>query len=134
MRVRMLLQITTDDDAPGEIEEIASFTKSVVRAEELGLTLAEGKILTATIQRRIVQSQIDAWIEGQRCCDDCGRRLRGKGTYPVVFHTLFGDVPLRSLRFHRCACRDEREPATLLPLTRLIPDHVAPEHLYLETR
>ena len=134
MRVRMLLQITTDDDVPGEIEEVASFTKSVKRAEDLGLTLAEGKALTATIQRRIVQSQVDAWVEDQRCCDDCGRRRRGKGGYSVVFHTLFGDVPLRSPRFHRCECRDEREPATLSPLTRLIPDHVAPERLYLETR
>ena len=41
MRVKVLLQITAGDGAPGELEEIASLTKSVDRPEDLGLSLAE---------------------------------------------------------------------------------------------
>jgi hypothetical protein len=43
-------------------------------------------------------------------------------------------VHLASPRLHRCSCRDGDGPATSSPLTELIPDHVAPERLYLETR
>jgi hypothetical protein len=134
MRVKILLQITDDDGAPGGAEEIATFGKSVERAEDLGLSLAESKVLLAATQQRIVEAQTKSWIEGRRCCEVCSRRRRSKGSYPIVFCTLFGDVRLASPRFHRCPCREGMGRATMSPLTELIPDHVAPERLYLETR
>ena len=54
MRVRILLQITPDDGAPGDVEEVASLDKSVERAEDIGLSLAESKALLAAAQHRIV--------------------------------------------------------------------------------
>jgi hypothetical protein len=134
MRVKVLLQITTGDGTPGEIEEIATLTKSVDRPEDLGLSLAESKALLAGAQHRIVEAQTKAWTEERRCCETCGRSRRSKGSYPLVFRTLFGDVRLASPRLHRCSCREGDGPATSSPLTELIPDHVAPERLYLETR
>ena len=134
MRVTILFQITTDDGAPGGVEEIASLDKSIERAEDLGLSLAESKILLAAAQQRIVEAQTKAWTEGRRCCEDCGHRRRSKGSYPIVFHTLFGDVRLASPRLHRCPCREGNGTATVAPLAELIPHHVAPERLYLETR
>ncbi|MBB4200140.1 hypothetical protein GGD83_003967 [Rhodoblastus sphagnicola] len=134
MRVKILLQITTDDGEPAGAEEIASFGKCVERAEDLGLSLAESKILLAAAQQRIVEVQTKSWIEAQRCCEVCSRRRRSKGSYPIVFHTLFGDVKLASPRFHRCVCRKGNGRATVSPLMELIPYHVAPERLYLETR
>ncbi len=134
MRVKILLQITTDDGAPACAEEIASFGKCVERAEDLGLSLAESKMLLAAAQQRIVEAQTKSWIEAQRCCEVCSRRRRSKGSYPIIFHTLFGDVKLASPRFHRCACREGNGRAAMSPLTELIPHHVAPERLYLETR
>src|SRR3954470_467400 len=134
MRVKVLLQITAGDGAPGELEEIASLTKSVDRPEDLGLSLAESKALLASVQHRIVGAQTKAWAEERRCCETCGRSRRRKGSYPLVFRTLFGDVRVASPRLQRCSCRDGDGPATSSPLTELIPDHVAPERLYLETR
>jgi hypothetical protein len=134
MRVKILLQITTDDGAPGDVEEIASFGKGVERAEDLGLSLAESKTMLAAAQLRIVEAQTKGWTEGRRCCEVCGRRKRSKGNYPIVFRTLFGDVRLASPRFRRCPCREGSGSATASPLVELIPDHVAPERLYLETR
>ena len=134
MRVKVLLQITTDDGAPIGTEEIASLGKSVERAEDLGLSLAESKVLLAAAQQRIVKAQIKAWTEERRCCEGCGRRKQSKGSYPILFHTLFGDVRLGSPRFHRCPCREGNGTATVSPLAELIPHHVAPERLYLETR
>ena len=134
MRVKILLQITTDDGAPGDVEEVASLDKTVERAEDIGLSLAEGKALLAVAQQRIVAAQTESWTEGRRCCEACGRRRRSKGSYPIVFHTLLGDVRLESPRFRRCPCREGQGNATASPLAELIPDHVAPERLYLETR
>ncbi|MGH8128290.1 MAG: ISKra4 family transposase, partial [Gammaproteobacteria bacterium] len=69
-----------------------------------------------------------------RCCEVCGARRRSKGSYPVIFMTLYGDVRLSSPRLHRCPCQITGSPATVSPLRTLMPDHVAPERLYLESR
>src|SRR5215212_4404253 len=76
MHVRILLQITGDDGTPGPADEIAVLKKRVERPEDLGLSLAEGKALTAAIQRRVVQAQVGSWTERHRCCNTCGVRRR----------------------------------------------------------
>lgn len=63
-----------------------------------------------------------------------GCRLRSKGSYPVTFHTLFGDIRLKSPRYCLPRTVGGNGPATISPLRKLIPDHIAPERLYLETR
>lgn len=134
MHVRILLQITGDDGTPGPADEIAVLEKRAERPEDLGISLAEGKALTAAIQRRVVQAQVGSWTERHRGCDTCGVRRRSKGRYPVVFRTLYGDVKLASPRLHRCPCQDAEVPSTISPLRTLIPGRIAPERLYLEAR
>ncbi len=51
MHVRILLQITAGDSTVGTVEEVTAFEKQVERPEDLGLSLAEGKALTAAVQR-----------------------------------------------------------------------------------
>jgi hypothetical protein len=135
MRVRVLLQIISDDGTASAAEEVAVFEKVTERPEDLGLSIAEGKATLAAIQRRTVNVQAAAWAERHRCCEVCGERRRSKGSYPVTFMTLYGDVELVSPRLLRCpCCQGTDSPATVSPLRDLIPDHVAPERLYLEAR
>ena len=134
MRVRVLLQITADDGGDGDALEAAVFEKRTERPEDLGLSIAEGKALMAAVQRQVVDVQVASWTERHRCCAACGARRRSKGSYPVTFMTLYGDVRLRSPRLRRCSCQGTEGPATASPLCGLIPDHVAPERLYLEAR
>jgi hypothetical protein len=134
MRVRVLLQISDDDGAAGAVEEVAAFAKATERPEDVGLSIAESKALLAAIQHKLVAAQAAEWVERHRCCAACGRRRRGKGRYPVVFRTLFGDVSLASPRLYRCRCQNGGGPATASPLADLLPGHVAPERLYLEAR
>lgn len=108
MQVRVLVEIT--DDASPVLEEIASFMKVTSRAEDLGLSLADAKGLLVRLQRRIVEAQAEGWTEAHRGCGTCGQRRRIKGSYPVVFRTLFGDMRLRSCRLHRCPCEDDGRP------------------------
>lgn len=78
MRVRILLQIATDDGLAGEIEELASLTKETDRPEEVGLLLAESKALLTAVQGRIVAAQAEAWIEriaaARLAADGCAPR------------------------------------------------------------
>ncbi len=133
-------------------EEVAAFEKATERAEDVGLSLADGKGLLAAVQRRIVQpcggfpnllrrtrtqasfAQAGEWAGRHRCYASCGARRRSNGSYPVLFQTLYGDVQLASPRLRRCACRGKEGPATVAPLRDLLPGHVAPERLYLEAR
>src|SRR3954467_10458819 len=56
MHVRILLQITADDGAASLTEEVTALEKSAERLEDLGLSLAEGKAVTAAIQRHVVNA------------------------------------------------------------------------------
>ena len=134
MRVRVLLQITSDDGTASAAEEVTVFEKVTERPEDLGLSIAEGKATLAAVQHRTVSAQAAAWAERHRRCEACGERRRSKGRYPVTFMTHYGDVELASPRLLRCPCQSADSPATVSPLRDLIPDHVAPERLYLEAR
>jgi hypothetical protein len=134
MRVSILLQITAADGIATPAEEVAAVEKATERPEDVGLSLADGKALLAAVQRRVVAAQAADWTTRHRPCEACGAHRRHKGSYPVVFRTLYGDVPLASPRLHRCPCRGSDGPATVSPLCDLIPGHVAPERLYLEAR
>jgi hypothetical protein len=134
MQVRIMLQIVRDDDTAGDAEEIAALTKVTEGAEDLGLSLAESKSLLAAAQQRIAEAQVNGWLEKHRHCEVSGRRLRCKGSYPITFRTLFGDVQLKSSRYYVPKGCQTNGPVTISPLRHLLPDHVAPERLYLETR
>lgn len=112
MRVSILLRITADDGTVGAAEEVAAFEKATERPEDVGLSLAQGKALLAAVQRRAVEGQAADWTTRHRDCETCGARRRSKGSSPVVFRTLYGDVPLASPRLHRCPCRGDGGPAT----------------------
>jgi hypothetical protein len=77
-----------------------------------------------------VEAQAAAYVNRHRCCSACGRHLRGKGQYPIVFRTAFGHVPLASPRFYRCRCHPA-DSQTFSPLAELFTEHTAPELLYL---
>jgi hypothetical protein len=134
VRVRILLQTAPDDGEFGPAEEVVTFEKGADRLEEVGLSLAEGKAALGGLQRHLVGLQAEAHVGQHRHCPACGKRLRAKGGYPIVFRSLFGDVRLASPRFHRCRCREQAGALTVSPLKELFSDHVAPERLYLEAR
>ena len=56
-----------------------------------------------------------------------------KGSYQLLFRTLFGTLSLTSPRFHRCCCQPG-ESKTFSPLTALLTEPTSPELLYLETK
>lgn len=132
MRARLVLEIIGDDGETIVTEAVADLVKVTKGAEDLGLSLSEAKGLLTKLQQAMVQTQVELWLSGNRELD--GRRLRSKGSYPITFHTLFGDVRLKSPRYYLPHLVGGNGPVTISPLRTLIPDHIAPERLYLETR
>lgn len=128
MRARLILEIIDDNGELIATNEVADLDKTSRSAEDLGLSLLEGKALLAKLQQHMVETQVDLWLRDKGMLDGC--RLRRKGSYPITFHTLFGDVRLKSPRFYLPVTRDTSVPATISPLRQLIPNSIAPERLF----
>ena len=117
----------------GEVEtiEVGKLERRVVglTAEEVGLTLAEGKNLLAELGRLILQTQMEEFITCARVCGDCLklRRLRDQRTRKV--QTLFGTITVDAPRISACRCRSGSGfvDVSLSPLTELLPDRCTPE-------
>ena len=97
LRVELQLRIVSDDDTVIRDEVILQLDKSDDRLEAVGLCLEESKDLLGRLQHAVVEAQAAAYVNRHRRCSACGRRLRGKGQYPIVFRT--GGVRLRPSRW-----------------------------------
>src|SRR3954471_11257231 len=133
LRVQLQLRIVSDDDTVIRDEVILELDKSNDRLEAIGLCLEDPKDLLGRLQHAVVEAPAAAYVNRHRRCSACGRPLRGKGQYPIVFRTAFGHVALASPRFYRCRCQPA-DSRTFSPLAELFTEHTAPELLYLETR
>jgi hypothetical protein len=133
MKIKLQMVIESDDGRVRQVEDVACLKRGTLSAEELGLTLAEAKLILQQTQQCMVDFQA---AEYQRQCEDCphcGRHRPQKGRHEIVVRTLFGKMKLRSLRLYRCACEAESEQS-FSPLAELLPERTAPELLYLEAK
>lgn len=147
VRVQVVIEGGTGEAQVHELASLERAAETETRAESLGLTLAEAKDVLRGVQRVVVTAQAGAYAAARRRCPDCGAARRRKGQHRTQFRTLFGTVPLIGPRFFHCRCRAEpgrrgtneqtpagRPAATFSPLADLLPEHVAPERLYLEAK
>ena len=133
MQFKIQLTIIHPEEGVETIEEIALLEKENTQIEDLGLSLAESKSILSSLQEKIVANQTENFVTTHRSCLVCGKKCRKKGSYPIVFRTLFGDISLSSPRFYTCSCKQQKQK-TFSPLTELLQEHTSPERLYLETK
>ena len=74
MKVRVQIIIEHEEGETSVVEEVACLCRGDLLPETLGLTLAEGKHLLATIQEKMVSHQAAEYVDQQRACPQCGRR------------------------------------------------------------
>ena len=123
----------------GEVEtiEVGKIERRVVglTAEEIGLTLAEGKDLLAELARSVLQTQMEEFATCARVCTECLklRRLRDSRTRKI--QTLFGTITVDAPRISVCPCRNDWDFVDLSqsPLAHLLPDRCTPELRRLQT-
>lgn len=132
MDIEITVKIT-EPDGSAHTEKVATFRKGIDTIGEIGLSTCESKKLLLKLQQEIVAAQCVTFCTAHADCPCCGRKLRCKARGHIRYRTVFGDIAVPSPRFYHCQCHDG--PAkTFRPLTELLPDHVAPELLWLETK
>jgi len=72
MRVKLQLVICDDDGQEETVTDVVTLQKDSRRLEHLGLTLAEAKQLLKSIQHRVLQRQVDTFLDACSTCKDCG--------------------------------------------------------------
>jgi len=102
--------------------------------EEVGLRLDEAKAVLSGLQEQLVRFQLAEHLENHRSCPTCCRPRGIKGYHPLRFRTAFGDVQLRSPRWHRCACEAHTGEMSYSPLNALLTTHTAPELEFLQAK
>jgi hypothetical protein len=133
MRVKLQLVMCSDDGREETVTDLVTLQKDSTRLEPLGLSLKEAKQLLTTIQQRLLQQQVEVFLASHSTYADCGAPLEVKGYHTRSFRTLFGTFKLASPRLFHCRCQ-RRKTTTFRPLTALLPESVAPELLFMETK
>jgi len=133
MRVKLQLVMCSDEGQEETVTDVITLNKNSQRIEHLGLTLAEAKQLLSTLQRHLLQQQVDTFLDPCFTCSDCGALLKVKAHASRSFRTLFGTYKLYSPRLEHCDCT-RRKTSSFRPLAALLTESVAPELLYMEAK
>jgi hypothetical protein len=133
MKMTVQLLVCGDDGREETITDVVILEKTCQQLERVGLTLAEAKTLLQRLLLHLVERQAAAFVARRTHCQACGALLSTKGHHALTFRTLFGTIRLTSPRLCHCPCT-LHETATFSPLTALLPEHTAPERLFMETR
>jgi hypothetical protein len=128
--------VITTDEGQTETRDIACVEREDLTPTTLGLTLAEGKAILKALQAVVVERQMTAYLKSQRPCAHCGDLQRSKGYHTTQVRTVFGTIPVHSLRLYQCLCQSNPSDVarTFSPLAALLPEPITPELLFLETK
>src|SRR5499433_2317928 len=133
MRVKLQLVMCSDEGQEETVTDVITLDKNHRCIEHLGLTLEEAKQLLSTLQRHLLQHQVDAFLDTCFTCAACGALLKMKAHASRSFRTLFGTFTLDSPRLEHCDCT-RHKTSSFRPLSALLPESVAPELLYMEAK
>ena len=90
MRVKLQRVMCHDDGHEETVTDVITLNKNHQRIEHLGLSLAESKQLLSSLQRHLLQQQINTFLNTHATCPDCGTPLKLKAHGSRSFRTLFG--------------------------------------------
>jgi hypothetical protein len=119
MRVKLQLVMCSDAGQEETVTDVITLNKNNQRIEHLGLTLAEAKQLLSTLQRHLLQQQIDTLFDTCSTCSACGALLKVKAHASRSFRTLFGTCKLNSPRLEHCDCT-RRKTSSFRPYSQNI--------------
>src|SRR5512144_974208 len=90
MRVKLQLVMCSDEGHEETVTDVITLNKNSQRIEHLGLTLAEAKQLLSTLQRHLLQHQVDTFLDPYSTCSACGALPKVKPHASRSFRTLLG--------------------------------------------
>ena len=111
MRVKLQLVMCRDEDHEETVTVVMTLNKNNQRIEHLGLSLAESKELLSTLQRHLLQQQVDTFLDTCAMCPDCGTPLKRKARARHWFRPVFGTFQCDSPRLAQPHCLPWLQPA-----------------------
>ena len=108
MRVKLQLVLCSDEGQEETVTDVITLNKNSQRIEHLGLTLVEAKQLLSTLQRHLLQHQVDTFLAPCSTCLDCGALLKVKAHASRSFRTLFGTCKLTARGWNIAPAHDAR--------------------------
>jgi hypothetical protein len=70
----------------------------------VGLTIAEGKAMLASLQEQVVTAQVQQHVAIFKSCPKCGNAFRTKGHYQSTLRSVYGAVGMRIRGLRACPC------------------------------
>src|SRR5664279_3487623 len=111
----------------GIIERAKEISPAIV-----GLTIADGKALLASLQEKIVTAQIQQHVANIKPCPRCGKAFRTKGYYHSTLRSVYGSVGMRVRRLKACPCSGSQARSFSTLFTNKSP--ITPELRYLTAK
>src|ERR1035437_6230224 len=109
----------------------------IERAEEIspatvGLTIAEGKALLASLQEQVVTAQVQQHVTTIKYRPQCGNAFRTKGHFQSTLRSVYGTVGTRIRRLRACPCSGSQANSFSTLFTNKSP--ITPELRYLTAK
>ncbi|MDI6028455.1 ISKra4 family transposase [Corticibacterium sp. UT-5YL-CI-8] len=101
---------------------------------DIGLSLADGKKIMATLQRAVVAHEAETYSLFRRVCPDCHRFRPVKDYTSRRIRTVFGTVKVRNPRWMLCQDCYPGMDSAFAPLNEICPDRATPELMELTAR
>ena len=131
MKFTILLNREDNSTTPLKVYQIER--TGPLQAGTLGLTLEESKHILAKVQKELVETQLQCYVQEQRICTECGSLLMIKDYHTVCFKSLFGGVSLRVPRIYGCSCEGQETQAHTIKIDGLV-NWVSPELEYIQSQ
>lgn len=131
--MKISIKVIIEDSDQVITKNITSIERTEISPETLGLSLKESKQITSGIQQVMTKHQVTDYIKHYKSCNNCGEKPLNRGYHLLKYKTLFGTLYFKSPRFLRCHCHDNKN-ASYSPLSILLPEHVSPELMYMESK
>jgi hypothetical protein len=131
--MKISIQVVIEQSDQVIKETITSIEREELTADTLGLHISEAKRITSGIQQVMARYQVENYISSQNSCSHCKKKLLNRGYHALKYRTLFGKISLKSPRYLKCDCHEDKSKS-FSPLTKLLPERVSPELLYLESK
>ncbi len=113
--------------------EIAVFERPDLSSPaSIGLTIGEGKVILASLQKQVIAAQIQQHGASIQSCCRCGKALRTKGYYKSTLRSVYGNVGVRIRRVMGCSCTGSQARSFSTLFTHKNP--VTPELRYLTAK
>jgi hypothetical protein len=128
MKWRVMVELA-GVEGPAQLYEVSAggSTTALGAAETLGLSIAEGKLTLAGLQRHLVQAQAEEHCRSRRRCDHCRAQRPLKDFRRRRLRSLFGVVEVHAPRFGPCRC-GVASRRTITPVAEIMPDRCTPEY------